>query len=136
LVLHDVPANEVVFVEQARVATSGWILELPAGRVEPNEDPAATAGREAEEETGAAPATVQRISRFYLSPGGCSERLHLFYCPFSDGLTVHEYAGLAQDSEDIRVHRIPLPRALEMIETGEIADAKTMIGLYWLARQA
>jgi ADP-ribose pyrophosphatase len=136
MLLHDVPRNEVILVEQLRVATldhsSGLLLELPAGRIEPGDEPAETAVREIREETGAQPPELERVATFYLTPGGSSERLHLFYAPFQAGLKVEEHGGLAEENEDIRVHRVPVPNAMEMIKDGRIADAKTILALLWL----
>ena len=136
MLLHEVEKDEVILVEQLRIATAesgnGWLLELPAGRVDPGEEPTQTALREAREETGAEPREIRLISSFFLSPGGSSERLHLFYCPFHNGIEIQSIAGLKEENEDISVQRYPLKEALEMIETGKIADAKTIIGLLWL----
>ncbi len=136
MLVHDVPKDEVVLVEQFRISaygpTSGWIYELPAGRVEDGEDPQSTAIREVIEETGASAKTPEWISSFFLSPGGTTERIHLYYFGYTNGLKVGEHGGLAAEGEDIRVHRMPLPKALEMVKHGEIADAKTILALFWL----
>jgi len=140
ILLHDIPANEIVLVEQFRIACAengpGWMLELPAGRIDANESPEDAARRETLEETGTEPNDINLISNFYLSPGGISERLHLFYCPFIDGISVGEHGGLEHESEDIRIHRFSLDKAYTMIESGEIIDAKTIIALYWLKIRA
>src|SRR5579859_3727830 len=69
MLLHDLSGNEVILVEQLRIAAGGRLLELPAGTVEKGDEPEATAHREIQEETGAQPAAVQLICTFYLSPG-------------------------------------------------------------------
>jgi len=136
MLLHDIPRNEVILVEQLRIAAvghgTGWLLELPAGRIETGDSPEATASREVREETGAEAAEMEPIASFYLSPGACSERLHLFYAPYPEGLEIQEHAGLAEENEDIRVARVPFEEALEMIKDGRLADAKTILGLLWL----
>ena len=136
VVLHDLQTDEIVLVEQLRIATletsNGFLLEFPAGRIDASEQPIHAAIREAKEETGAELSDVQLISSFYLSPGTCSERLHLFYCPFLDGLTVKATGGLESEHEDLKVHRISLDQAMTMVGSGEIADAKTIIGVLWL----
>ncbi len=140
MLLHDIPSNEVILVEQVRVATlpsgHGMLLEIPAGVIEGSDSPESTAHREITEETGAQPAELEHISTFYLSPGACSERLHLFYAPYPNGLDIKEYAGLADENEDIRVHRLPVAQVMGMIKSGQIADAKTLVALLWLARNA
>lgn len=136
VLLHDLTTDEIVLVEQFRIAAfengPGWLLEIPAGRIEDGDEAEPTARREAKEETGADPAECQFISSFYLSPGGCSERLSLFYCPFPDGLQVLAHAGLAHENEDLRVHRVNTKEAYEWIREGKIIDAKTIIALQWL----
>jgi len=132
VLLHDVPNDKVVIVEQVRIATKGWLLEIPAGKIDKGEEPADTANREAEEETGIKPASVERIASFFLSPGACSEKLHLFYCPFDQPLEIQEFGGLESESEDIRLHLMTVEEAIRKIESREIADAKTILALYWL----
>lgn len=136
MLLHDLPRDEIVLVEQLRIATaehgSGLLLEIPAGVLDSGEQPEQTAAREIQEETGAGPTELQPISTFYLSPGACSERIHLFYAPYPKGLKIAEHAGLAEENEDIKVHRVPFIEAMEMVEDGRIADAKTIVALYWL----
>jgi ADP-ribose pyrophosphatase len=137
VILHDIRAEEIILVEQVRIATidngSGWLMEIPAGIIDDGETPEQSARRETKEETGAEPIEVEFVSSFYLSPGTSSERMHLFYCPFRNGLTVLARAGLAEEMEDIKVHRVPKNRALDMVRTGEIADAKTILALFYLS---
>ena len=139
MLLHHLSSDEIVLVEQLRIAAleskSPWLFEIPAGRVDPGEDPNSSAKREIREETGGRTTEVQLIGSFYLSPGGCSERLHLFYCPFPQEMNLAATGGLAVENEDIKVHRISLRQALKMIRTGEIVDAKTVIALLWLNQQ-
>lgn len=136
VLLHDVPTDEIILVEQFRISTAengtGWLIELPAGKVDDGESTANGAIREAKEETGAIPSSVHPISTFYLSPGSSSERLHLFYCPFENGISVQEFGGMAHEGEDIRVHRMAAAKAIAVAESGEIADAKTLVALFWL----
>ena len=140
ILVHDVPANEIVLVEQFRIATAengpGFMIELPAGRIDSGEDPLTTAARETKEETGAVPGSLEHISTFYLSSGGLAERLHLFYAPFPEGLTVGPHGGLAHEGEDLKIHRLSLIDAYEMISSGKIVDAKTIIAIQWLMLKA
>ncbi len=139
ILMHDLQVDEVILIEQFRVAAyhngPGWLIEVPAGRIEDGDDAKATALRETKEETGAEPTDAEFISSFYLSPGGCSERLSLFYCPFEHGLTVMESAGLEVEDEDIRVHRVKREVAYRWIKEGKVIDAKTIIALQWLMAQ-
>lgn len=136
ILMHDLLTDEIILVEQFRVAAyhngPGWLIELPAGRIEDGDEAHETALRETKEETGAEPSEAIFISSFYLSPGGCSERLSLFYCPFPNGLQVLSNAGLASEDEDIRVHRISRTEAYDWYASGRIIDAKTIIALQWL----
>ena len=137
VLLHDVAQNEIVLVEQMRIAAadfgSPWLLELPAGRVDDGENPMHAAIRESIEETGAEPHDLELISTFFASPGTSTERLHLYYCPFHEGLHVNAQGGLADENEDLRVHRVGLAEASEMIRNGALVDAKTIIGIQWLS---
>jgi ADP-ribose pyrophosphatase len=139
MLVHDTSSQEIVLVEQLRIstetATGGWILEIPAGRIDSGEEPMTAAIRELSEETGASTVEPQFISAFYPSPGACSERIHLFYCPFSKGISVGKYGGLAAENEDLKIHRVTLKQAFEWLEAGQLVDAKTMIAVMWLKAQ-
>ena len=133
MLLHDTKRDEIVLVGQARVATGGKILELPAGKVDKGETAVESAKREMKEETGAEAQTVQHIFTFYLSPGILTEKLHLFYCPFPTGLQVSDKGGLEEEGEDIEIHKIGLGKALGMVRRGQIMDAKTILAILWLS---
>jgi len=134
-VLHNPHDDTVLFTEQFRYSTyahgNGWILELPAGMVEAGEDPHDTIRRELIEEIGYEVESLRPISTFYVSPGGTSERIHLFYASVTPKQQTSEGGGLVSEHEDIRRVAIPLREALFKITTGEICDAKTIIGLQW-----
>jgi 8-oxo-dGTP pyrophosphatase MutT (NUDIX family) len=100
------------------------MLELPAGTVEPDEDVAVTAVRELEEETGYRVGTLRELVRFAVSPGWCDEELVVFV---ATDVTPGEQSQ--EDDEDIDVERIELEAIPDLISRGEIADAKTMVGL-------
>lgn len=136
LVAHDSRAGTVVLIEQFRYSTyekgPGWLLELPAGIVKAGEDPAQTMQRELKEEIGYTVQTMQHISTFYPSPGGTSERIHLYYASVSPIDHTSRGGGVASEGEDIRTVVMPVDTALHKMKSGEIADAKTIIGLQWL----
>lgn len=141
MLLHDLVDDVVIFVEQVRIATvpvtDGWLVEIPAGRIDKGETPIAAAVREIEEETGVRALDLESICEFFPSPGTCSERIHLFYCAFPEGITNGRYAGLESEGEDIEIHRVKLDDALRQLEEGTIIDAKAIIALRWLqARRA
>ena len=99
--------QRLLLVEQFRHPTykkgPGWIMELVAGIVEPDEDPAATMRREILEETGYQVNELEYIATFYLSPGGSSERLFLYYAEVSETDLVAAGGGAVGENEDIRL---------------------------------
>lgn len=115
--------GEVLLVRQYRGATGGTMVEIPAGTLEPGEDPQAALHRELAEEIGMRAASVERLLVFYPSPGFLTEVVHLY---LASGLTPHR---LAAEEEDIEVVRVSLPEARAMVERGEIRDAKSIIGI-------
>jgi nudix-type nucleoside diphosphatase (YffH/AdpP family) len=113
--------------------TKSWTIEAIAGMMDPDEIPEESARREVKEETGLNIDDFEHISTFYPSPGGSSERIYLYYAEVSgEQAKFKETSGLIGDSEDIKAVEITLPEALAKIKSGEIADAKTIIGIYWL----
>ncbi len=113
--------NNVYFVEQFRIGPQRGLLELPAGKIEPLEDPDATALRELREETGMAASDLTLIGKFYMSPGYSTEYM---YCYLATGLYP---APLAPDADEfIALRKFPLQTVLEMISRGEIEDSKTL----------
>jgi nudix-type nucleoside diphosphatase (YffH/AdpP family) len=139
-VVHRTDTDTLIFTEQFRISTyekgPGWILELPAGSVEDDENPATTMRRELEEEIGFRSTYLQPISTFYVSPGGTSERIILFYAQVNTSQRVSRGGGKAQEGEDIRVIELPVKEAFRRMDSGKIADAKTIIGLQWLRARA
>ncbi len=122
--------ERLTLVRQWRHPTRGELLEIPAGTLEPDEPPAATARRELAEECGLAAATWQEGPRFWTAPGFCDELMHLF---LATGLSAA--AGEPAEDEGISVERLTLAEALAAIEDGRISDAKSMVGISWLARR-
>ena len=120
----------VAFVSQYRHPARKYVLELPAGKLDPGERPAETAARELEEELGVVAGRWEQLSEFYTTPGFCAERLWVF---LATGL--RETARRHEEDELIEVVRVPFVRALEMVASGEIEDAKTIIGLLLAARR-
>jgi nudix-type nucleoside diphosphatase (YffH/AdpP family) len=110
----------------------GWIVEVVAGMVDRGETPEAAIRREVREEIGYELAHLERVSTFFVSPGGSSERVFLFYGEVADDKRIGPAGGVLTDGEDIAIREYPIPEALAAIERGEIVDAKTIISLYWL----
>jgi ADP-ribose pyrophosphatase len=137
--VHNRDRNTLLFTEQFRYSTyekgPGWLLELPAGIVEDGEDPRITILRELEEEIGYRSSGLHLIATFYVSPGGTSERIHLYYIMVNDSDKVTDGGGLEHEGEDIRLVELPVAEIFRRMDHGEINDAKTLIGLQWLRLQ-
>jgi len=118
--------GRVCFVQNYRVAVDETLIELPAGTLEPQEDPAETARRELAEETGYRAGRIEHLLSFWMSPGILDERMHLFLA------TALEPGPLALEAgEDIRPLLKTWQEALEMVRQGHIQDAKTLAGLLY-----
>jgi ADP-ribose pyrophosphatase len=116
--------NEVRLVKQFRAGVEDWMIELPAGSLEMNENPDLCAPRELVEETGDQAARWQNLGGFYSAPGILTEYLHLYLATdLTPGPNNLEF------DEHIEVLTIPWVEAIAMISRGEIADAKTIAGL-------
>ena len=135
-ILFNKKRQRVILVSQFRYATlsrgTGWMTEVIAGLIDNGETPEDAVKREILEEAGYETETLERIFSFYPSPGITSERVILFYAETSGGDPVAKGGGLDHEDEDIQVLELPLEDALQQVECGEIADAKTIIGLMWL----
>lgn len=121
--------GQVWFVRQYRHPTGGMLLELPAGTLEPDEDPQLAALREIREEIGMTAERLEQLGAFYLAPGYSTEYMYIY---LATGLSP---APLEMDDDEfLTVEKIPLAEAYQMIETGQINDAKSIVTLL-LARQ-
>jgi nudix-type nucleoside diphosphatase (YffH/AdpP family) len=109
----------------------GWITELVAGIQDDGETPDMTARREVEEEIGCIVQSLEHVATFFVSPGGTSERIMLFFAQVS-GPQAGKGGGLAEEGEDIELVSLPVAEFLADVESGVIKDAKTLIAGYWL----
>ncbi len=124
--------KNVLLVRQFRHAAGKELLEIPAGGINPGETPEETARREMQEETGYVPGKLERLGGFYSAPGYASEYLHLF---LATGLMPARL--IAEDTEEIKLVRIPHGEVVELIRRGDIQDAKSIAGLlYYLKFKA
>lgn len=114
----------IYMVRQYRIAAGQEMLEIPAGKLEPNEDPKAAALRELTEETGMVAEDCQLLFSMYATPGYCSEKLHVY---FVQGLTA--YHPHRDEGEFLHIVRIPFDEAVRMVRDGELCDAKTISGI-------
>lgn len=117
----------VLMVRQLRYPLGTQILELPAGKLGPSEDPEAAAHRELEEETGWRASSLLRLTSIYTTPGFCDEELHIF---LATGLTRSPRGHHREEGEySMTLHRLALDDLVGMILGGELKDSKTIIGL-------
>lgn len=110
----------------------GDLLELPAGRVERDEELIAAARRECHEEIGVAPQRLVPIFSIMPSPGLSDEHM-TFFLAMVDAAQVPERAGAAHEQEDIRPIRVPIDRALQALASGGMHYGAAVLGLQWLA---
>jgi ADP-ribose pyrophosphatase len=119
---------QVLLIKQYRYAADEFIYEIPAGRLDDGEDPVDCARRELREETGCTAARIEHVYTFYTTPGFTDERIHAF---MATGLTRGEVAH--EKDEFLSLETVTLSRALELIKTGELKDAKTALTLLYVA---
>ena len=100
------------------------MLEIPAGTLNPGEDPQLGAARELEEEIGAKAERIEKISEFWVSPGFLTEKMHLY---MATGLT--DVGQKLEEDEILTIERYSFPEAFDLIRSGEIQDAKTLIAI-------
>lgn len=136
VVIFNPSTGRILLVNQFRYPCyekgPGWMTEAVAGMIGSGETPEQCARREVEEEMGYKLSRLEHISTFYVSPGGSSERIVLYYAEVGDGDKERPGGGLSSENEDIVTLELSLEEALEQIRTGQIADAKTIIGILWL----
>jgi ADP-ribose pyrophosphatase len=122
--------ERLAMVRQWRHAAGRELLEIPAGTLEPDEEPAATARRELAEEVGIAAATWEEGPRFFTAPGFCEELMHVFLAT-----DLSETSGTADADEQLEPSWLPLADALAACDDGRIEDAKSIAAIGWLARR-
>jgi nudix-type nucleoside diphosphatase (YffH/AdpP family) len=113
----------------------GWITEIIAGMVDGDDSPEDTIRREILEETGYQTGHLKHITTFYVSPGGTSERVVLFYAEVTNEDKIGKGGGIEVEGEDIQLVEPSLEELRSMMDSGAIADAKTIIGALWLLRE-
>ena len=123
IVAVDADGN-VLLVNQFRKPVEKELLEIPAGGIDPGETPETTVCRELREETGYLPRRVEKLGGFYSAPGYCSEYLYLYLA--TDLIPSQLYA---EDTENIRLVRMPIVQIPGLIASGSICDSKSIAGL-------
>jgi len=114
----------VALVRQYRHPAVRYLLEVPAGTLAKGERPEIGAARELKEELGLVAARLEKVSEFFVSPGFCEEKMWVYLAT-----ELSEGKQALEADEILDVVRLPIADALEMITSGEIEDAKTIIGL-------
>jgi GDP-mannose pyrophosphatase NudK len=137
ILLYNDEKHTVVLIRQFRFAVyfnqeSGYLIEVCAGKLD-GDDPVTCARKEAEEETGYRVSEVRQVFRSYMSPGSVTERLSLFVGKYDAASKVSDGGGHFEEGEDIEVLELPFARAMDMVGTGEINDAKTVMLLQYAA---
>jgi ADP-ribose pyrophosphatase len=117
-------SNNLLLVNQFRKPVEKELLEIPAGGIEPGENPADCVRREMREETGYLPRKVERLGGFYSTPGYCTEYLYLY---LATDLVPSPLQ--AEDTEGVQLKRVPPDEIIGLIESGVICDAKSIAGL-------
>jgi nudix-type nucleoside diphosphatase (YffH/AdpP family) len=132
ILLYNTSTKNVILTKQFRMPTyingntDGMLIEACAGLLD-NDRPEECIKRETEEETGYKISKVEKVFEAYMSPGSVTEILHFFVAEYSSEMKITNGGGLEEEGEDIEVLEIDIEKALEMIDSGEIKDAKTIM---------
>jgi len=122
------PDPELLLLRQYRHAADAWLVEIPAGRLEPSETPDECARRELREETGYAAAGITLLTTILTTPGFSDERIHLYMAT-----ALNPGESRRERDEFIELVRMPMSGALELIRSGEIQDAKSVVAILYAA---
>jgi len=118
----------VLLIQQYRYATGGPLFEIPAGRLDPGEEPDDCARRELKEEVGVTAGRLERLTTIWTTPGFTDERIHLFWAA-----DLAAGAHAREPDEFIEVVPKPLSEVLGMVRSGEICDGKTVVAILYMA---
>lgn len=140
MLLYDAARETVLLTRQFRFPVyvnghpDGMLVETPGGLLDDDDEhPEIAVRREVVEETGHTIGEVRHVFDVYMSPGSVTERVSFYAAEYGPTTRTHAGGGLDEEGEDIEILELPFRRALEMIRTGEIADAKTIMLLQWAA---
>jgi GDP-mannose pyrophosphatase NudK len=136
ILLYNKSKKTVILTRQFRLPSflngnrDGMLIETCAGFLD-GDDPESCVRRESEEETGYRLKEVKKVFEAYSSPGGLTEIIHYFVAPYAKDQKVNEGGGLDEEQENIQTMEIAFDKALDMLDRGEIRDAKTIILLLY-----
>jgi len=136
VLLYNKKKHTVILISQFRMPTylngnaSGMMIETCAGLLD-GDDPETCVIKEAEEESGFKVTQVKKVFEAYMSPGAVTEIIHYYVAAYNDQDKIGEGGGLASEQEDITVMEVDFNKALDMIKTGQIKDAKTIMLLQY-----
>lgn len=132
---YDPIRDQVVLIEQIRVGAlehaSPWQLEIVAGMIDRDEEAEDVVRREAVEEAGIEVGNLEKVTSYYPSSGGCSEKLDV-YVGQVDASTAYGVHGLDYEGEDIRVHVVSRQQAYQWVNEGKFENGASIIALQWL----
>jgi ADP-ribose pyrophosphatase len=130
--------GRLLLVRQWRVPAGRALLEIPAGTLDVHdgvtEDPDGAARRELEEETGHRATEWRRLATFWTTPGFTTELMHLYLATGIAGVGADDERLAPDEDERLELRHVPVADAVTMVESGEIADAKSILGILWLER--
>ncbi len=125
--------GDILLVRQYRYPHKKYVLEIPAGKLEPGEEPLACARRERAEETGYTADKYEKLTAMFTTPGFCNEVLHIY---LATGLKKSgQGQKLDEGEQSLTVEQVPFAKAVEMIISGEIVDSKTIAGILLTERK-
>ena len=135
IVLYESDTEKLLFTNQFRYPSikegNGWVVELTAGSIENGDDPEERVRKEVEEEIGYRLDKLEFINSFFVSPGGTSERILLYYSEVKSTNKTSKGGGLKYENEDIELIKYSKNEINDLLEQNKIRDAKTIIGLMW-----
>ncbi|MDD8017547.1 MAG: NUDIX hydrolase [Bacteroidota bacterium] len=125
--------RDILLIKQYRHPIAKEVIELPAGKLDPNENPLHCAQRELQEETGYEAKKWTKLTSILTTPGFCNEVLHIF---LAQDVSLSEKGQALEEGEaSIQLFRLPIVEAMAMIEREEIIDGKTIVGIMLGARK-
>lgn len=137
LLLYNAEKRTVILTKQFRMpayqndTTEGMSIEVCAGAIDKGETPEVSIIREVEEEVGYKIKSAEQVLQAYTSPGALTEKMYLFVAAYTDAMKVNDGGGLVHENEEIQVLELSFSKALKMMESGEIQDAKTIMLLQY-----